>query len=58
MLRRVAEANRLHVKLPDVFVDLNPYGGSYDLVRALPLARAVLSIERSIENLWLAPMRS
>jgi hypothetical protein len=49
-----AEANRLHIKLPDVFVDLNPYGGQFEIVKALPIAREILSRENSISNLWFA----
>lgn len=52
----VAEANRLHVKLVDVFVDLNPYGGQFDMEKASPIAREVLSRESSILNLWFAAL--
>ncbi len=50
----VAEANRLHIKLPDVFVDLNPYGGQFDLEKALPIARDILSHEGTVRSLWFA----
>jgi hypothetical protein len=50
----VAEANRLHIRLPDVFVDLNPYSGQFDPGRALPIAREVLSQDSTIVNLWFA----
>lgn len=50
----VAEANRLHIKLPDVFVDLNPYGGAFSMRDAVPIAREVLSREATIVNLWFA----
>lgn len=50
----VAEANRLHIKLPDMFVDLNPYGGRFDGEKALPIAREVLSQESTIVNIWFA----
>lgn len=48
----VAEANRLHVKLPDLYVDLNPYGGKFEMAKALPIAREILSLENSIKNVW------
>lgn len=50
----VAEVNRNRVKLPDLFVDLNPYGGQFDRDAALPIAWDVLSCERTIVNIWFA----
>jgi hypothetical protein len=50
----VAEANRLHIKQSDVYVDLNPYGGRFEMEKALLIARQILSQESSIQNLWFA----
>ena len=50
----VATANREHVRLPDVFLDLNPYGGDYQIELALPVAKEILGAEPSIRNLWVA----
>ena len=50
----VAKANREYVKLDDVFLDLNPYGGHYDMKKALPIAREILCSEKTIVNLWIA----
>lgn len=49
----VAEINRLHIKFPDVFVDLNSYGGDFETEIAFSIAREILSKETSISNLWL-----
>lgn len=48
----VAEANRDLVRLPDLFVDLNPYGGDFDKESAMPIARDTLAQEGSIKNIW------
>ena len=50
----VAEANREHVKLPSLFLDLNPYGGNYQRDVALPIARDILGAEPSILTVWIA----
>lgn len=50
----VAKANREYVKLPEMFIDLNPCGGRFDMDRAMAVAREVLSREESISNIWFA----
>lgn len=52
--RDVAEANRDHVQLGTMFVDLNPYGGNYDFALACRIAKEVLILETSIETIYFA----
>lgn len=51
----VVKANRDYIKLPDVFLDLNPYGGHYDMEKALIIAQEILCHDNTISNLWIAP---
>ena len=50
----VAKANRDHVKLGIMYVDLNPYGGDYDFKRARTIAEEVLKSESSINEIYFA----
>ena len=51
----VAKANRDHVKLSVMYVDLNPYGGDYDYKRARTISEEVLKAEPSISEIYFAP---
>jgi hypothetical protein len=51
----VAKANREHIRLDVLFVDLNGYGTRYDFGIARSIAEAVLSNEAGIETLYFAP---
>jgi len=50
----VVRANNTYIKLPDLYVDLNNYGGHFDFSMALPIARQVLSNDHSISRVWFA----
>ena len=52
----VAEANRDHVKLTTMYVDLNAWGGDYNYSLARQVAGKVLVSEESIKELYFAPM--
>jgi len=51
----VAKANRDHVQLPTLYVDLNAGGGDFDFALARRVAERVLAGEPSVKELYFAP---